>query len=227
MRNNHSRYVVPTGKDNFIVSAGRLNMVSAGRTIVSPGSIILCPDDKTFIKVVSDEDSEDEAPILWSAFAGWEVISTPLGEINAMYMMDQSTKHFTTLREILHMVDRHDLLKLYGLVVKYYENHPVIGAGLICILSSLSKTHGKDVKAQARDCQGCYGNDILLLTIDSVHQDQLAAAHVFFFSCMNLGTLYVVPTGKDNFIVSAGRLNMVSAGRTIVSPGSIILGPGG
>ncbi|GJS50596.1 reverse transcriptase domain-containing protein [Tanacetum coccineum] len=39
--------------------------------------------------------------------------------------------------------------------------------------------------------------------------------------------LYVVPTGKDNFIVSAGRPNMVPAGRTIVSPGSIIFGPGG
>ncbi|GJX34770.1 hypothetical protein Tco_0246327 [Tanacetum coccineum] len=37
----------------------------------------------------------------------------------------------------------------------------------------------------------------------------------------------IVPTGKDNFIVSAGRPNMVPAGRTIVSPGSIILGPGG
>ncbi|GKC16252.1 hypothetical protein Tco_1013034, partial [Tanacetum coccineum] len=35
---------------------------------------------------------------------------------------------------------------------------------------------------------------------------------------------YVVPTGKDNFIVSAGRPNMVPAGKTIVSPGSIILG---
>ncbi|GKE69956.1 hypothetical protein Tco_1528028, partial [Tanacetum coccineum] len=34
------RYVVPTGKDNFIVSAGRPNMVPAGRTIVSHGSII-------------------------------------------------------------------------------------------------------------------------------------------------------------------------------------------
>ncbi|GJR66078.1 hypothetical protein Tco_0012143 [Tanacetum coccineum] len=31
-----SWYVVPTGKDNFIVSAGRPNMVPAGRTIVSP-----------------------------------------------------------------------------------------------------------------------------------------------------------------------------------------------
>ncbi|GJS50597.1 putative ribonuclease H-like domain-containing protein [Tanacetum coccineum] len=38
------------------------------------------------------------------------------------------TKHFTTLREILYMVDRKDLLKLYGLVVKYYENHHVVGA---------------------------------------------------------------------------------------------------
>ncbi|GKF59592.1 hypothetical protein Tco_0176378 [Tanacetum coccineum] len=31
------RYVVPTGKDNFIVSAGRLNMVPASRTILIPG----------------------------------------------------------------------------------------------------------------------------------------------------------------------------------------------
>ncbi|GJS93498.1 hypothetical protein Tco_0800466 [Tanacetum coccineum] len=34
------------------------------------------------------------------------VISTALGEINALYMMDQSTKHFTTLREILHNGDK-------------------------------------------------------------------------------------------------------------------------
>ncbi|GKC66392.1 hypothetical protein Tco_1098990, partial [Tanacetum coccineum] len=37
---------------------------------------------------------------------------------------------------------------------------------------------------------------------------------------------YVVPTGKDNFIVSAGRPNMVPVGRTIVSPSNIVLGPG-
>ncbi|GJS50206.1 hypothetical protein Tco_0600327 [Tanacetum coccineum] len=104
---------------------------SLGRSRITKPELDLNADDKTFINVVSDEDSDDEAPILWSAFAGWEVISTPLGEINAMYMMDQSTKHFTTLREILHMVDRQDLLKLYRLVVKFYENHPVTGAGLM------------------------------------------------------------------------------------------------
>nr|GEW62099.1 aminoacyl-tRNA synthetase, class 1a, anticodon-binding [Tanacetum cinerariifolium] len=29
------------------------------------------------------------------------------------------------------MVDRQDLVKLYGLVVQYYDTHPVAGAGLI------------------------------------------------------------------------------------------------
>ncbi|GJX70959.1 hypothetical protein Tco_0308130 [Tanacetum coccineum] len=104
---------------------------SLGRSHITKPELDLDADDKTFIKVVSDEDTEDEALILWSAFAGWEVISTPLGEINALYMMDQSTKHFTTLREILHMVDRQDLLKLYGLVVKYYKDHPVTGVRLM------------------------------------------------------------------------------------------------
>nr|GFD54144.1 hypothetical protein [Tanacetum cinerariifolium] len=36
-------------------------------------------DDQTFIKVVSNKDSEDEAPSHWSALVGWEVIPTPLG----------------------------------------------------------------------------------------------------------------------------------------------------
>nr|GFD03926.1 hypothetical protein [Tanacetum cinerariifolium] len=57
-----------------------------------------------------------------------EVIPSPLGDIIALYRIDQSTAHFTTLREILHMVDTYDLLTFYGLVVKYYVNHPVAGA---------------------------------------------------------------------------------------------------
>nr|GEU99350.1 aminoacyl-tRNA synthetase, class 1a, anticodon-binding [Tanacetum cinerariifolium] len=66
-------------------------------------------DTQTFIKVISTEDSDDKAPPVWSALVGWEVISTLLEEINALYRIDQSTKHFTTLRQILYMVDRHDL----------------------------------------------------------------------------------------------------------------------
>ncbi|GJV28280.1 hypothetical protein Tco_1384728 [Tanacetum coccineum] len=151
---------------------------------IHPNLLAQGRNDKTFIKVVSDEDSEDEAPILWSALAGWEVISTPLGEINALYRMDQSTKHFTTLREILHMV----------------------------LIDSQEGGKGSFIWNHQQHWQ-----------IRSWRLYPLSNVHV-------LGKLllvrYVVPTGKDNFIVSAGRPNMVPAGRTIVSPGSIIFGPG-
>nr|GEW69246.1 xylulose kinase-1 [Tanacetum cinerariifolium] len=83
---------------------------------------------QTFLKVVVDEDSVDE---VWSAVVGWEVLSTYLGEINALYRIDGSTKHFTTLRQILHLVDRQDLMKIYGFVVQFYEHHPAAGVGLL------------------------------------------------------------------------------------------------
>nr|GFA76956.1 hypothetical protein [Tanacetum cinerariifolium] len=86
---------------------------------------------ETLIKVVVTEDSDDEASPVWSVVVGWEVLPTPLGDINALYRIDGSTKHFTTLWQILHMVDRQDLVKLYGLVVQYYKDHPVAGVGLI------------------------------------------------------------------------------------------------
>nr|GEW56837.1 hypothetical protein [Tanacetum cinerariifolium] len=99
------------------------------KRITKPKSTIieldLDADAQTFIKVVVNEDSDDEASPVWSALVGWEVIPTPLGDINALYRINGSTKHFTTLQQILHMVDKQDLVKLYGLVVQYYENHPV------------------------------------------------------------------------------------------------------
>nr|GEU30621.1 DNA helicase [Tanacetum cinerariifolium] len=46
---------------------------------------------KTFLKFVIDEDSDDEDSIdeVWSGVVGWEVLSTPLGEINALYRIDR------------------------------------------------------------------------------------------------------------------------------------------
>nr|GEW25004.1 ribonuclease H-like domain-containing protein [Tanacetum cinerariifolium] len=61
-------------------------------------------------EVVVNEDSDDEASPVWSALVGWEVIPTSLGSINALYRLDGSTKQFTTLRQILHMMDRQDLV---------------------------------------------------------------------------------------------------------------------
>nr|GEW34585.1 putative reverse transcriptase domain-containing protein [Tanacetum cinerariifolium] len=81
---------------------------------------------QTFLKVVVNEDSDDE---VWSAVVGWEVLPTPLGAINSLYCIDGSTKHFATLCQILHMVDRQDLMKLYGLVG---ERVPVFGKINIC-----------------------------------------------------------------------------------------------
>ncbi|GKE18931.1 hypothetical protein Tco_1426508 [Tanacetum coccineum] len=81
---------------------------------------LLDMDDQSFIKF--DFGSESESDLVpWAAIAAWEVLSTPLGEINALYRIDGVTKHFMTLREILHMVDRQDLMKLYGIVDKFYQ----------------------------------------------------------------------------------------------------------
>ncbi|GJR87245.1 hypothetical protein Tco_0211256 [Tanacetum coccineum] len=103
---------------------------SLGTRKKSSTALDLDADDRSFIRVLSDDDSDDDDDpvIVWSAFATWEVEPTPLGDINALYMVDGSSKYFTHLREILHLVDRQDLLKLYGIVVKYYEDHPLTGA---------------------------------------------------------------------------------------------------
>nr|GEV92359.1 uncharacterized mitochondrial protein AtMg00810-like [Tanacetum cinerariifolium] len=45
-------------------------------------------DAQTFIKVVVNEDSDDEVSFIWSALVGREVIPTPLGNINALYRID-------------------------------------------------------------------------------------------------------------------------------------------
>ncbi|GJR73200.1 hypothetical protein Tco_0085565 [Tanacetum coccineum] len=54
------------------------------------------------------------------------VIPTGLGDVNAIYFTDKTSKYFTHLREILHLIDRQDLSKLYGIVVKHYEVKPLM-----------------------------------------------------------------------------------------------------
>ncbi|GJT39074.1 hypothetical protein Tco_0938939 [Tanacetum coccineum] len=91
--------------------------------------------DTSFIHVLSDDVSDtfddDTDPLFWHIFAAWEVIPTGLGDVNALYFTDKTSKYFTHLREILHLIDRQDLSKLYGMVVKHYEVHPLAGNGLI------------------------------------------------------------------------------------------------
>nr|GEW85254.1 putative reverse transcriptase domain-containing protein [Tanacetum cinerariifolium] len=186
--------------------------------------------------------SLDKAPRLWSALVGWEVITTPLGDINSLYRIDRSTVYFTTLREILHMVDRYDLVKLYGLVVKYYETHPVAGTGLILWgdLQVLFDSHRDvsyplSVKLMERMLmhkleidKDVMGND--MTTTEQLIQfikNQLAVAQVSFFnvvdfwcSSSSMQMLFSLETFPDicrlfKVVVPTGRY-VVPAGNVIV-----------
>ncbi|GJX08377.1 hypothetical protein Tco_0196309, partial [Tanacetum coccineum] len=108
---------------------------SLGSRKMSSSEVDLNAADTFFIKVLCDDDSDDSDgdtnPHYWHAFAAWEIVPTGLGDVNALYFTDKSSKYFTHLREILHLLDRQDLSKLYGMVVKHYEANPIAGAGMM------------------------------------------------------------------------------------------------
>nr|GEV46506.1 putative ribonuclease H-like domain-containing protein [Tanacetum cinerariifolium] len=60
-----------------------------------------------------------------------EMIPTPFGSIHAYYDMEEHTKHFTSLRQLLHMVEKNDLRKLLGDVDKFYQRQEPETFGLI------------------------------------------------------------------------------------------------
>nr|GEU54895.1 hypothetical protein [Tanacetum cinerariifolium] len=68
-----------------------------------------------------DNDSDDD-PLPYAPYAGWEMVPSPLGSVHACHNMAEHTKHFTTLREILHMVERTDLQRLLGAVDALYQS---------------------------------------------------------------------------------------------------------
>nr|GEV26805.1 JmjC domain-containing protein [Tanacetum cinerariifolium] len=68
-------------------SLGRKHMHKSKSTLPT---LDLDAPAQTFLKVVVDEDLDDEVSDdeVWSAVVGWEVLPTPLGEINALYHID-------------------------------------------------------------------------------------------------------------------------------------------
>nr|GEZ35938.1 hypothetical protein [Tanacetum cinerariifolium] len=68
-----------------------------------------------------DSDSDDD-PLPYAPYAGWEMVPFPLGSVHAYYNMAGHTKHFTTLYEILHMVEKTDLQRLLGAVDALYQS---------------------------------------------------------------------------------------------------------
>ncbi|GJT88472.1 hypothetical protein Tco_1070189 [Tanacetum coccineum] len=90
-------------------------------------------EHKVCIKYASDEDSssDDDTSVNLYAVVDWELLPTGLGWINVIYRKDNSRKCFTSLREILHLVSRADLMTIYGRVVTYYQDKPAEGVGLV------------------------------------------------------------------------------------------------
>nr|GEV60547.1 hypothetical protein [Tanacetum cinerariifolium] len=64
--------------------------------------------DDALIKFNSASESDGD-PSPYVPYAGWEQVPTPFGFIHAYYDMEEHTKHFTSLRKLLHMVEKNDL----------------------------------------------------------------------------------------------------------------------
>ncbi|GJX18041.1 synaptobrevin, longin-like domain protein [Tanacetum coccineum] len=90
-------------------------------------------EHKMCIKYASDEDSasDDDTPVNFFAVVDWELLPTGLGSINAFYRKDNSRKCFTSLREILHLVTRAELMTIYGRVMTFYQDKQAAGVGLV------------------------------------------------------------------------------------------------
>nr|GEV46322.1 hypothetical protein [Tanacetum cinerariifolium] len=86
---------------------------SLGASIHGPES----QEDST--TVAASESDGDPSP--YAPYDGWEMVPTPFGSIHAYYDMEEHTKHFTSLRELLHMVEKNDLRKLLGDVDKFFQ----------------------------------------------------------------------------------------------------------
>ncbi|GJV44346.1 putative reverse transcriptase domain-containing protein [Tanacetum coccineum] len=90
-------------------------------------------EHKMCIKYASDADSasDDDTPVNFYDVVDWELLPTGLGLINVFYRKDNSRKCFTSLREILHLVTRADLMTIYGRVMTFYQDKKAAGIGLV------------------------------------------------------------------------------------------------
>ncbi|GJU74543.1 hypothetical protein Tco_1265948 [Tanacetum coccineum] len=88
---------------------------------------------KLCIKYASDEDSASDydTPVHLYVVVDWELLPTGLGSINSIYRLDNSRKYFTSLKEILHLVTRADLMTIYRRVMTFYQDKKAEGVGLV------------------------------------------------------------------------------------------------
>nr|GEW20573.1 putative ribonuclease H-like domain-containing protein [Tanacetum cinerariifolium] len=104
------------------VAAPTLLFLRTRRKYIAKKRVIPIVDmaDAAMIKFDSDCDSDDD-PLPYTLYAGWEMVPSPLGFVHAYHDMAGHTKHFTTLRELLYMLEKTDLQKLLGAVDELYQ----------------------------------------------------------------------------------------------------------
>ncbi|GJR73340.1 putative ribonuclease H-like domain-containing protein [Tanacetum coccineum] len=107
---------------------------SLGARKKSSTELDLTADDRSFIRVLSDDsddsNDDDDPPIFWPAFAAWEVgwYPTGLGDVNALYFMDNLPSTLLISGKILHLVVGKNMFKLYewlfsGMVLVFEADH--------------------------------------------------------------------------------------------------------
>nr|GFA62361.1 hypothetical protein [Tanacetum cinerariifolium] len=119
--------VFPSGVSHATPSSSRRRRKQIAKKRVTP---IVDVADVDLIKLDSASESDGD-PSPYAPYVGWEMVPTSFGSIHTYYDMKEHTKHFTSLRELLHMVEKNDLRKLMGDVDKFYQRQEPETFGLI------------------------------------------------------------------------------------------------
>nr|GEW76944.1 putative ribonuclease H-like domain-containing protein [Tanacetum cinerariifolium] len=88
-----------SGVSHATPSSSRKHRKQIAKKRVTP---IVDVADDALIKFDSASESDGD-PSPYAPYDGWEILPTPFGSIHAYYDMEEHTKHFTSLRELLHM----------------------------------------------------------------------------------------------------------------------------
>nr|GEW05749.1 retrovirus-related Pol polyprotein from transposon TNT 1-94 [Tanacetum cinerariifolium] len=128
----------PAEESSSLRRSTRKKSVAQKRTTPPSSSIPFSTDDPDAAHTVditfaSDDSDEDDTPhliITGVHLLGWQVVPSGLGTIHTLLCHGGIRKTFTTLREILHMVDRQTLIRLYGFVDALSQKQPLNGLAL-------------------------------------------------------------------------------------------------
>nr|GEU37893.1 retrovirus-related Pol polyprotein from transposon TNT 1-94 [Tanacetum cinerariifolium] len=187
---------------------------------------------QTFIKVVVNEDSDVE---VWSPVVGWEVLPTPLGEINALYHIDGDKKLEATQVLFDSQVGGKEtmsgeVLSMF-MDVTYPLSVKLMKRMLMHKLEIDSDVVGNDMTTSEKLIQFIKNQLAAAKASSSVagsrFPDDYSILLTFGIQCCWFEFKYVVPTGKvivptGRYVVPTGRV-IVPTDRYVVPTGRVIV----